>query len=138
MPRFTNDTFRSLNESITRIQNPLAALDEAMEYTAALEAVILQLCEELEIDPQALVEDVMTAERQKEHEKKLAPLYKTIRKAKTGSPQAQKALSKARYGKGGYSTEMKSKKLYGKGGKVLKRKPDVYPDSEQDRRGYTD
>ena len=141
MSRFNTDTFRSLNESIARVQNPQAALAEAMEYTAALEAVILALCEELELDPQALVEDIMTAERQKEHEKKLAPLYKTIRKAKTGSPEAkkaQKAMSKARYGKGGYSTEMKSKKLYGKGGKVLKRKPDVYPDSDQDRRGYTD
>jgi hypothetical protein len=109
MSRFNTDTFRSLNESIARVQNPQAALAEAMEYTAALEAVILALCEELELDPQALVEDVMTAGRKKEHEKKLAPLYKTIRKTKTGSPEAkkaQKAMSKARYG--GYSTEMKA------------------------------
>ena len=109
MSRFNTDTFRSLNESIARVQNPQAALAEAMEYTAILEEVILSLCEELEIDPQALVEDIMTAERQKEHEKKLAPLYKTIRKAKAGSPEAkkaQKAMSKTRFG--GYSNEMKA------------------------------
>jgi len=61
MARFNTDTFRSLNESIARIQNPIAALDEAMEYTSILEAVILDLCEALDLDPQALVEDALTA-----------------------------------------------------------------------------
>jgi len=57
--RLNNDTYRSLNESINRVQNPQAALDEAMEYTAALEEVLLSLCEELNIDPQTLVEGVL-------------------------------------------------------------------------------
>ena len=73
--RTNHNTFRSLNESIARIQNPLAALDEAMEYTAALEAVILALCEELDLDPQALLEDLQTPER--EHE-----MYSSIRAKK--------------------------------------------------------
>ncbi len=61
MARFNTNTFRSLNESIARIQNPIAALDEAMEYTSILETVILDLCEALDLDPQALVEDALTA-----------------------------------------------------------------------------
>ena len=73
--RTNHNTFRSLNESIARIQNPLAALDEAMEYTAALEAVLLALCEELDLDPQALLEDLQTPER--EHE-----MYSSIRAKK--------------------------------------------------------
>ena len=61
MSRFNTDTFRSLNESIARVQNPQAALAEAMEYTAILEEVILSLCEELELDPQALAKDASLA-----------------------------------------------------------------------------
>jgi len=60
MARFNTNTFCSLNESIARVQNPQAALNEAMEYTAALEAIILDLCEALDLDPQALVEDALT------------------------------------------------------------------------------
>jgi hypothetical protein len=56
MARFDHDTYRSLNESIAHVQNPQAALDEALEYTAALEEVILTLCEELGLDPQAVLE----------------------------------------------------------------------------------
>ena len=103
MSRFNTDTFRSLNESISRVQNPQAALDEAMEYTAILEEVILSLCEELEIDPQALVEDVMTAGRAREH-------IAAVRAAKTST--AKKAAdAKA-------ERESGSSKIYGKGGKV--------------------
>jgi hypothetical protein len=58
MARFDHDTYRSLNESISQVQNPQAALNEALEYTALLEEVLLALCEELDIDPQALMEDV--------------------------------------------------------------------------------
>jgi len=58
MARFDHDTYRSLNESIAKVQNPQAALNEALEYTAALEAALLALCEELGLDPEALMEDV--------------------------------------------------------------------------------
>ena len=54
--RFNNTNHRSLNESIAKVQNPQVALDEALEYTAMLEAVILDICEELEIDPDELME----------------------------------------------------------------------------------
>jgi hypothetical protein len=143
MARFNTNTFRSLNESIARIQNPQAALNEAMEYTSILETVILDLCEALDLDPQALVEDVMTVARQKEHHKKLNPLYKKNAKIGYNAPEEkkiEKQIEKARYGRGGYSTEMRSKKLYGRGGKVLKRKPtnrDVHAGADNDERGYT-
>ena len=44
MARFNNKTYRSLNESISHVQNPQAALNEALEYNAALGAVLLSLC----------------------------------------------------------------------------------------------
>ena len=58
MARFNNKTYRSLNESISQVQNPQAALNEALEYNAALEAVLLSLCEELDLDPRDLMEGV--------------------------------------------------------------------------------
>jgi hypothetical protein len=58
MARFNNNTYRSLNESIAHVQNPQAALNEALEYNAALEAVLLSLCEELDLDPRDLMEGV--------------------------------------------------------------------------------
>jgi hypothetical protein len=118
-------------------------LQQVEEYNELLETLLLTLCEELDLDPQALVEDVMTTARQKEHHKKLNPLYKKNAKAKYNSPEEkkiEKQIEKARYGRGGYSTEMRSKKLYGRGGKVLKRKPtnrDVYDGADNDERGYT-
>jgi hypothetical protein len=66
MARFDHDTYRSLNESISQVQNPHAALNEALEYTAALEEVLLALCEELGLDPEALMEDLQTPERERE------------------------------------------------------------------------
>lgn len=57
--RLTNDKHTSLNESISYVNSPQRELDEAVEYALALEEVLLALCEELELDPQALVEDIM-------------------------------------------------------------------------------
>jgi len=136
MSRFNTDTFRSLNESIARVQNPQAALAEAMEYTAILEEVILSLCEELELDPQALVEDIMTAERQKELAGKMkkqgakteAEFKKNEKlwgQGKLKVNQKTRAFKKeyAKSQKLGarYNKEGESHKVYGKGGKVLKR-----------------
>ena len=133
MPRFTNDTFRSLNESIAAVQNPQAALDEAMEYTAILEEVILSLCEELELDPQALVEDIMTAERQKELAGKMKKQGKTTQaeyknqqyfrkqgRVKGETRAFKKAYAKSQKLGARYNKEGESHKIYGKGGKVLK------------------
>ncbi len=66
MARFDHDNYRSLNESIAKVQNPQAALDEALEYASFLEGILDNLCEELDIDPQALMEDIQTAERERE------------------------------------------------------------------------
>jgi len=60
MSRLTTQKYSSLNKSITSVQNPEAALQEALEYTAVLETVILSLCEELDLDPQELVEGAFT------------------------------------------------------------------------------
>ena len=89
-----------------------------MEYTAALEAIILDLCEALDIDPQALVEDVMTVAREKEHQKKMNRLGA---KSDSGKEKDKAAHEKsiARYHK-----ELASKRVYGKRGKILKRKQD--------------
>jgi len=51
--RFDNSKFRSLNETISHIDEPEMILDE---YTELLESVLLALCEELELDPNELVE----------------------------------------------------------------------------------
>jgi hypothetical protein len=129
--RFNNTNFRSLNESINRVQNPVeikeasmgvgrpneplsrtlkraakamkisgkappkptttnppekkerAAIDEVLEYTAALESVILSICEELEIDPDELVEDVMTIARERELGKKIKATAKKAKATKS-------------------------------------------------------
>jgi hypothetical protein len=66
MARFDHDTYRSLNESISQVQNPQAALNEALEYASFLEGILDTLCEELGLDPQAVMEDIQTAERERE------------------------------------------------------------------------
>jgi hypothetical protein len=147
--RFNNDKYRSLNESIAKVQNPHTALQEAMEYAAALEAVVLDICEKLDLDPDALVEDVMTAARQKEHQKKLGRLYTRRRKdykaavgassdraAALAGDQFDRIDKKTWAARDRYRKELESKKLYGKGGKVLKRKPgkrDVARGSSKDK-----
>ena len=55
--RLTNTKHTSLNESIAYVNSHQRELDEATEYAAQLEDLVLALCEELELDPQALVED---------------------------------------------------------------------------------
>jgi hypothetical protein len=136
MARFNTNTFRSLNESIARIQNPQAALDEAMEYTSILETVILDLCEALDLDPQALLEDLQTPERDYE-------MYSSIRKKKqaankhrlkakdTSTParkraavahklKAKDAAADARKLKATDAAEKADKEnVYGTGGKVV-------------------
>jgi hypothetical protein len=87
MARFDHDTYRSLNSSISQVQNPQAALDEALEYTALLEEVLLALCEELDIDPEALMEDIQTPERRAEA---AAQRKKQVKKLNTSLDRFQK------------------------------------------------
>jgi len=112
--RFNNNNFRSLNESINFVQNPYQELDEALEYADTLESIILSICEELEIDPDELVEDVMTDSRLKELVKKRNT---TAKKNQSYSTAADDRIRNR------MEREAGSKKVYGRGGKVLKRKP---------------
>lgn len=129
MSRFNTNTFRSLNESIARIQNPIAALDEAMEYTATLEAVILALCEELELDPNKLIEDIQTPERAaemgKSERKGYADQQRKLKKAfnqgeREGSPKIRKIDKEYRkVADRDWKEKSDPDRLYGKGGKVV-------------------
>ena len=109
--RFNANNHRSLNESIARVQNPQAALDEALEYTAALESIILSICEELEIDPDELMEDMAyTAAREKELDSRISKLF-------TRSPDS-KVAKKVDALAARHNRERDSNKyLYSKGGK---------------------
>jgi len=125
--RFNNNNFRSLNESINYVQNPQWALDEALEYTAALEEVILSICEELEIDPDELVEDVMTQNRAAEHFKRLKKADARVaytrdgeRRGSTPKTHASAHKKRDRLIKQ-FSKELRDTKyVYGKGGKRTK------------------
>ena len=134
--RTNHDTFRSLNESINKIQNPQAALDEAMEYTATLEAVLHALCEELDLDPQALLEDLQTPERDYEMHSSIRAKQRAADKHKlkakdTSTParkraavahklKAKDAAADARKLKAKDAAEKaEPENVYGKGGKVV-------------------
>ena len=126
MSRFNTNAFRSLNESIARVQNPQAALDEAMEYTAALETVLLSLCEELDLDPNALLEDVQTFERKIETQAETRRLQRQRdaarrRNTAAGDKQERSASAKLRHRYKRDMKELASKQLYAKGGKVVRK-----------------
>ena len=87
--RFDNNKFRSLNETISHMNQPQVELDE---YTELLESVLLALCEELELDPDVLLEDFQTPER-------AATTRRAVQQAKT--MQEYERTSPHTYGKGG-------------------------------------
>ena len=76
-------TPQNLHEELTNTQN----------YITALEGAILHICEGLEIDPAALVEDLQTPARAQEMRKKIAALRK--------QNAAERKDRKTVYGKGG-------------------------------------
>lgn len=105
--RFNNANHRSLNESITKVQNPQVALDEALEYTAALESIILSICEELEIDPDELMEDVFS-------DAKSASVSRgNVKIAQKQEKAGQKPKGFAAKVKAKHEAMKKSKKVYG-------------------------
>lgn len=142
--RLTNTKHVSLNESIAYINSPQRELDEAHDYALALEEVILALCEELELDPQALVEDIMTTAREKELRGKIAKSGRAAdrewNKMKRHVPGKEPRAFKRAYAKSQalgrqYEKEGESHKVYGKGGKVLKRVKTSPAKSTHDIRG---
>ena len=135
--RLTNDKHTSLNESIAYVSSHQRELDEAVEYARALEEVLLALCEELGIDPAALVEDIQTGERENEMFYKRRSLQDKEESAgdravsvlnsknKDKKKELNKKWSAAKRALEKHDrrdrVEKDSSRLYGKGGKVVKK-----------------
>ena len=134
--RLTNTKHLSLNESIAYVNSPQRELDEAVEYARALEEVLLALCEELGIDPAALVEDIQTGERENEMFYKRRSLQDkedsagdravlSGSKNKDKKKELNKKWSAAKRALEKHDrrdrVEKDSSRLYGKGGKVVKK-----------------
>jgi hypothetical protein len=123
--RFNNANYRSLNESINQVQNPHAALNEAREYSAALEEILLALCEELEIDLDSLLEDLQTPEREQEMEKEGQRLRNKIARSKTVR-QAENIRKVHNKQQAKLFKEKRAKTVYGKGGKPVRKGSEDY------------
>ena len=125
--RFNTDKFRSLNETISHIDQPQIPADE---YTELLESVLLALCAELELDPDVLLEDFQTPERAAEMKTKRKRSQAAQLKLKAAerirSRKANAKIDKAEYKSEADTakdrTEKRSDSMYGKGGKVIKSK----------------
>jgi hypothetical protein len=136
MSRFSNSNFRSLNESIQNL-NSTNRITELEQYVDMLESVIISIAEQMECDTEELVEMAVTAGRGREHEAKInraeTKAYRFMnpdnRKGlfgKDGKAKSPAALKKGKELEKGektarsdYDKEVKSKKLFDKGGKVV-------------------
>jgi hypothetical protein len=102
-----------------------SVVGEGQEYTAALEAALLALCEELNLDPDALLEDVQTFERERETQGETKKLYDKRAAADNRTAAGAKAHrsidAKLRHRFKRDNKERVSKELYGKGGKVIRK-----------------
>ena len=105
--RFDNSKFRSLNETISHIDQPQISVDE---YTELLESVLLALCEELELDPNELLEDYQTPERADQTDRLR---MRTRKAAESAARKYEQAKTLAQY-------EKESPKTYGSKGRVVK------------------
>jgi hypothetical protein len=94
-----------------------SVVGEGQEYTAALEAALLALCEELDLAPDELFEMAQTYDRWRETKAKHDKLMADWMKPGSGS-KARKALAAHERAS---SREEKSKTLYGKGGKAIRK-----------------
>ena len=128
--------FRSLNESILSVTNPQPEFTQN-EYIELLESALISIAEELECDVDDLVEDMAQTPQRKRQ--LLAKINKaesqqsynspsdarSMRSTKSGAKQldrAKKADKDVKRGVNLFNKEVGSKKLYGRGGRVLKRK----------------
>ena len=131
--RFDNTKFRSLNETITHMNEPQVEVDE---YTELLESVLLALCEDLQLDPNELLEDFETPGRAAESKKAIKNLSRTrARRLKSwtkhpepgsaGYYDAEDRFDKANSAKADrqnqQAAERASGDTYGKGGKIVKK-----------------
>jgi hypothetical protein len=127
MSRFSNETHRSLNESI---QNLTAnkRISELEQYVDTLESVLISIAEQMECGTDELVEMAQTAQRSKEMNKKVDAAYikhdSALQKGfAAGNGEGSKRIRKidSDYQKltNQNRREKSSKKLYGKGGKEI-------------------
>jgi len=129
------------------MENLHEQIEEVDEYNHLLETVLIQLCEELEIDPDELVEDVMTVSRERELSKKMADQGRKTQAA-YDRDEKERVAGKRKWGSNSrafwkqyarsarlgdrYRKEGKSHKVYGKGGKVMKRVKTARQDNTYD------
>ena len=100
---------RSLNKKNKKVAESVESVESA-EYTELLESVLLALCEELELDPNELLEDYQTPERAKQTDRLRMRARKT----------AQSAARKYEQAKAIEEYEKESPKTYGSKGRVVK------------------
>ena len=130
--------FRSLNEAIESVTNPQPELTQN-EYIELLESALESIAEELDWDVDDLddlLEMAQTPQRKRQlfakiHKAESQQSYnspsdrRSMRSTKSGARQldrADKADKDVKRGRNLFNKEVGSKKLYGRGGRVLKRK----------------
>ena len=100
----------NMRRSLNKKNKKVAESVESAEYTELLESVLLALCEELELDPNALLEDYQTPER-------AATTRRAVQQAKT--LDWYERTSPHTYGKGGRRVKKaKTKRALSAGQKV--------------------
>ena len=141
--------FRSLNEAIESVTNPQPKVSSSLveeqryieEYLELLESALESIAEELECDVDDLVEDMaQTPQRTRQLASKIDKAERSKRPGGIGTPEySDKQYNSTKSGakklrgyrkaekdeKSGiklFNKEVGSKKLYGRGGRVLKRK----------------
>ena len=109
-------------------------MDEIREYNELLETVLLALCEELDLDPQALVEMALTADRGREGDTATSRAREDLDRAKAANKKKSSNTNLAKVRKAedrlrdiGYkrSDEEQSNKIYHRGGKVVGKRGEI-------------
>ena len=116
----------NMRQSLNKKNKAVAESVESAEYTELLESVLLALCEELALDPNALLEDFQTPAREKAMSAKLSKTDTDWQK-KVNASYAKHSRLHDRLEKGYHKIkneiekEKSSSKVYGKGGKIVKK-----------------
>jgi len=100
----------NLRRSLNKKNKKVAESVESAEYTELLESVLLALCEELELDPNELLEDFQTPERAGQTDRLR---MRTRKAAEAAARKYEQAKTLAQY-------EKESPKTYGSKGRVVK------------------
>ena len=100
----------NLRRALNKKNKKVAESVESAEYTELLESALLALCEELELDPNELLEDYQTPERADQTDRLR---MRTRKAAQSAARKYEQAKSLAQY-------EKESPKTYGSKGRVVK------------------